>query len=169
MTSSGLICYDTILQQMDYCKVVMYCAIFCSLCSPSPFRRVRLPQGGCHINGIDDISPHLCSSLIISGYISLFYASCYIFPFFFYYLCTLPVYDPVFLYRMFVRAESHISLCDCLFLSLVYTITSLNFSASDQCSLTYTFSFLFASPIYFLLQPLQSKVYTPSLGSVEGF
>ena len=24
MTSSGLVCYDTVLQQMDYCKVVMY-------------------------------------------------------------------------------------------------------------------------------------------------
>ena len=65
-----------------------------------------------------------------------------------------------------VRAEPHISLCECLFLSLVYTIASLTFSASDRCSLTRTFNFLFVSPIYFLSQPLQSMVYTPSLGSV---
>ena len=65
-----------------------------------------------------------------------------------------------------VRAEPHISLCDCLFLSLVYTVDLLTFSASDQCSLTRTSSFLFVSPTYFLSHPLQSMVYTPSLGSV---
>ena len=64
-------CYDTVLQQMDYCKVVIVLCHFCSLCSPSPSRCVRSPQGGCHINGIDGISPHLCSSLVISGYTSL--------------------------------------------------------------------------------------------------
>ena len=49
----------------------LYCANFCSLCSPSPSRCVRLPQGGCRINGIDGISLHLCSSLVICGCISL--------------------------------------------------------------------------------------------------
>ena len=48
-----------------------YCANFCSLYSPSPSRSVRLPQGGCRINGIDGISLHLCSSLVICGCISL--------------------------------------------------------------------------------------------------
>ena len=37
----------------------------------SPSGCARPAQGGCHLNGIVGISPHLCSSLVISGYISL--------------------------------------------------------------------------------------------------
>ena len=47
-----------------------------------------------------------------------------------------------------VRTELHISLGDCLFLSLVYTTALLTFSVSVWCSFTRTFSFHFVSPAY---------------------
>ena len=54
-----------------------------------------------------------------------------------------------------VRAEPHSSLCDCLFLSLVYTVVSLTFSASDRCSLMY---------FYQTNKPLQELV----INSIDG-
>ena len=59
-----------------------YCASFCSLSSPSPSRCVWPPQGGCHTDGIDGISPHLCSSLVISRYVSLLWCLLPDLPFF---------------------------------------------------------------------------------------
>ena len=60
-------------------------------------------------------------------------------------------------------ADPHISVSDCLFLSLVYLASLFTFSVSVLCSFTLTFSFLLVSPTYFLEHPAQSIVYTPLL------
>ena len=64
-------------------------------------------------------------------------------------------------------ADPHISVSDCLFLSLVYLAPLFTFSVSVLCSFTLTFSFLLVSPTYFLEHPAQSIVYTPSFIHVD--
>ena len=109
---------------------------------------VRPPQGGCHIKGIDGISPHLCSSLF--GNFRVYIASFMPRTRFFISFSTIFTLSQSMIWFSFaewsVRAEPHTSLCDCLFLSLVYTTASLTFSASDQCSFTAYFQFSFHLP-----------------------
>ena len=59
-----------------------------------------------------------------------------------------------------VIADPHISVSDCLCLSLLYLVPLFTFSVSVLCSFTLTFSFLLVSPTYFFGHPEQSMVYT---------
>ena len=125
------------------------------------------PKEVCHINGMDGISPHLCSSLVISGYTgymasfmprarsSLSFSTIF----------ALSQSMTWFSFTEWsVRDEPHISLC--LFpVSCIHNCFTDFLCLRSVLLITRTFSFLYVSPIN-LSQPLQSVVYTPSLESV---